>query len=396
MTTPGLVVEGLSLSLGAFRLRNISLLLGAGEILVILGPNGAGKSVTLETIAGFHRGNAGRIFIRGRDVTALPPEHRNVGLLFQNFGLFPHLSVAQNVAFGLRARRIPIIKDDKSRQSGNVASLLMQFGIAHLGDRRPRGLSPGEKQRAALARALATQPDLFLFDEPFSVLDARTRDQLRNELLAFLRRTRVPAIFVTHDHTDAMTLADKIVVMRQGEVVQSGTVSEIFRTPAEPFVAEFVGMENVLAGRVADESGPFLAVAINGKILHAAARGCAAYGPEKVRVCIRAEDIYICQPTSEQLASARCINRFSARVVTTTKLGALCEVELDCGFPLRAYVMARQARELNLVPGVRTQAEIAPDAIHIMADRNRSEGGLATAAASTDGGERSTLGSSDQ
>jgi len=177
-------------------------------------------------------------------VTSLPPERRRVGLVFQNFGLFPHFTVAGNVSLGLHARR----RVGRAQATRGVGELLAQFGIAHLSDRYPQDLSPGEKQRVALARGLAAQPDLFLFDEPFSALDARTRDALRDELKTFLRQSGAPAIFVSHDQTDAALLADRVAVMNRGEILQIGAVPEVFRKPVNAFVAEFTGMENISRG----------------------------------------------------------------------------------------------------------------------------------------------------
>lgn len=360
MSAAALAVESLSLRLGTFRLRDLGFTLDRGEILVILGPNGAGKSVTLETIAGFHRPAAGRILIAGRDVTALPPERRQVGLLFQNFGLFPHLTVAQNVGFGLRARR------GWRRETGAVAALMAQFGIAHLSERRPEALSPGEKQRTALARALATQPDLFLLDEPFSALDTGARERLRDHLLEFLRATRTAAIFVTHDHADAAALADRILVLRQGEIVQSGGAAEIFRRPADPFIAEFVGIENILAGRVLADGGGKLAVAIGDAVLVAAGDRGLARGATDVRLCIRAEEVRLGAAAAARAMAARPVNRFEARITALRPLGPLCKVQLDCGFALAAYVLAREVAELGLAPGNRIEAQIDPRAIHVI------------------------------
>ena len=238
MTGAVFAIEGACLTLGRFSLRAIDLELDAGEIMVLLGPNGAGKSVCLEMIAGFHRPTSGRILIHDRDVTSLPPERRRVGLVFQNFGLFPHFTVAGNVSLGLHARR----RVARAQATRGVGELLAQFGIAHLSDRYPQDLSPGEKQRVALARGLAAQPDLFLFDEPFSALDARTRDALRDELKTFLRQSGAPAIFVSHDQTDAALLADRVAVMNRGEILQIGAVSDIFGKPVNAFVAEFTGV----------------------------------------------------------------------------------------------------------------------------------------------------------
>ena len=349
----GLAVENIALSLGAFRLTRLSFAVDPGEILVILGPNGAGKSVSLETIAGFHRPEAGRIFIGGRDVTSLAPEHRKVGLLFQDFGLFPHLTVAQNVAFGL---------DSHLRNGREVAELLAAFAITHLAARDPGDLSPGEKQRVALARALVRQPDLFLFDEPFSALDARTRDQLRDELHEFLHARDIPAVFVTHDREDALTLADKILVMRAGNVVQSGTPDEIFRTPADRFVAEFVGVENLLAGTCAARKNGLLGVAIGCRTLYSASKGADAGA---VRVCIRAEDISLWPPGGAP-ASARQENRLSARLLGTKSLGVLSRVELDCGFRLNALVMTRQLRDMQLASDTAVDIAIDAASVHLL------------------------------
>ncbi len=360
MNGAGVSVENLSLSLGAFALENLDLALERDEILVILGPNGAGKSVSLEAIAGFHRYRSGRIVIGGRDVTRLAPEHRNVGLMFQDFGLFPHLTVARNIALGLGRRGRP------ASPARGVDALMREFGITALAARHPDTLSPGEKQRVALARALAAHPDLFLFDEPFSALDAPTRDDLRDELHHFLRHLRIPAIFVTHDRADAAILADKIIVLRQGRPVQSGQAADIFRRPVNAFVAACVGVENILAGRITGSADGRLAIAIGDRILHA--ETTVPGSARDVRVCIRAEDVSLEPAGPSPAAPAAPINRLAARIVAIRNQGALCRIELDCGFPLNAYVLARQVRTLSLAPGCSIAAEIEAGSIHVIAD----------------------------
>ena len=269
--TSGVAVEALTLTLGAFRLGKIDFDLPASEILVILGPNGFGKSVTLETIAGFHRPDSGRVLIAGRDVTALPPERRNIGFVVQSFGLFPHLNVERNIAIGRRNGR-PVVAGDKTLPpQGDIAALLKYFDIAHLARRIPHDLSAGEKQRVALARALASAPDLFLFDEPFSALDAQSHCQLRDELLSFLRALAIPAIFVTHDHTDAQTLADKIVVLRGGTMLQARPAPEIFQKPVSSAVAGFMGVENTLDGWIAEITDGIATIAVGTAVLRARA-----------------------------------------------------------------------------------------------------------------------------
>ncbi|MGH7248677.1 MAG: ABC transporter ATP-binding protein, partial [Pseudomonadota bacterium] len=368
--TAGVAVEALSLTLGAFRLKKLDFSLSRGEILVILGPNGSGKSVTLETIAGFHRPDSGRVLIGGRDVSALPPERRKVGFVVQNFGLFPHLNVAHNVAIARRGagklaphEAVLLLPSGRSQSAGHrdgTARLLCYFGIAHLAQRAPRDLSPGEKQRVALARALAGNPDLFLFDEPFAALDAETRDQLREELKSFLRRLAIPAIFVTHDHIDAMTLADSIVVLRDGAIVQNGTAAAIFRKPVCSFVARFVGVENILSARVLKISGAFATIAVGDRTLRTPA--LAGEAPSSIAVSIRAEDVLVTAPRRDEPAFSG-INRLEGRVTGLRIVGPLVTVEIDCGFPLRAYLFVRQVRAMDLSDGTLVAVEIPPEAV---------------------------------
>jgi molybdate/tungstate transport system ATP-binding protein len=362
----GIAVEALTLTLDAFRLQNLNLAVSRGEILVILGPNGAGKSVTLETIAGFHRPDSGRILIDGRDVTALAPERRSVGFVVQNFGLFPHLTVAQNVAIARRADRKGIENNNAMSMPRDDAGLLAYVGVAHLAHRWPEDLSPGEKQRVALARALASRLDLFLFDEPFAALDAQTRDQLRDELLSFLRALSIPAIFVTHDHADAMMLADRIAVLRGGAVVQYGPAAEIFARPASTFVARFLGVENVLEAQVIKTTGALTVLTIGDRKLHASGPAVDAAG-HSVFVAIRAEQVTISPPRAQRSPS-HAVNRFDGRITSLRSLSPLVTVEIDCGFPLKGYLLARQARMMNIEAGGLIAVEIAADAVHVMAN----------------------------
>jgi molybdate transport system ATP-binding protein len=298
--------------------------------------------------------------IQGREVTNLPPEQRRVGLMFQNFGLFPHLTVVGNVAFGLRARR----RAGHSKAGDGITELLAQFGILHLSGRYPQDLSPGEKQRVALARALAARPDLFLFDEPFSALDARTRDALRDELKALLRQSGVPAIFVSHDHADAALLADRVAVIDRGELQQVGTVPDIFRTPANIFVAEFTGMENVLPGQLLDKSGDLRRVQVADKVLYA--RGDGPAGNDAL-LCIRAEEIGLCvMEGTGSLGLQGATNRIAGRVIDATSLGVISRVTVDCGFTLVAYLTHRDIRGLGLTPGQEVVAEIEASSIHLL------------------------------
>ncbi len=227
-------------------------------------------------------------------------------------------------------------------------------------------MSPGEKQRVALARALAAASDLFLFDEPFSALDAQTRGELRAELRSFLRELSIPAIFVTHDHIEALTLADQIVVLRGGAMLQSGSAAEVFQRPASSAVARFIGVENILDGRIAEIGGGVAVIAVGAQTLHAAPAAPAGVGTA-VRLCIRAEDVAIV-PSAEARTAAPERNRLNGKIVGLRSLGALVCLEIDAGFPLKSYLLGPQARAMNLGVGDRVVAQIAEHAIHLMPD----------------------------
>lgn len=354
-----LAVAGVSLRLGDFALDDVSLSLPTNDVMVVLGPNGAGKSVLLETIAGFHRPSHGRIAIGDRDVTALPPEQRRVGFVVQNFGLFPHLSVAQNVALGARGHRQAETRSERA----DIPTLLERFGIAHLGNASPIVLSPGEKQRAALARAEASHPDLFLLDEPFAALDAPARSQLRLELARFLRERRLPALFVTHDYVDVAALGDQLALMRAGRIIQRGAVDEVFRRPVSRTAADILGFENQLAGRVDGGEGRSTRVAVGGGMLRATAAE-AAPATGEVYVAIRAENVRLARLgiASKDVTD----NRLAGTVVALEPLGALTRVALDCGFPLVACLMSRDVPDLGLAPGAAIAATIAAADIHVV------------------------------
>jgi ABC-type Fe3+/spermidine/putrescine transport system ATPase subunit len=354
----GLALEQVTLRLGAFALAPIDLAVEPGEVLVLLGPNGAGKSVTLEAIAGFHRLDAGRILLGARDITDVPPERRRISLLFQNFALFPHLSAAGNVALALRAAGL-------APRAPRIAELLARFGVATLADRLPELLSPGEKQRVALARALAGQPELFLFDEPFSALDAPTRASLRDGLKEFLRQAGAPSVFVTHDPVEALALADRLALLRDGAVIQNGAAAAVYRAPADRLAARLLGVENILPVRLVDRAGPGWRVALGETLLELAGENAPRTPPAEVFLCLRAEDVVLAAEPGER-RNASPSNRFVAQVTAIRHAGALLKVSLDCGFPLIAAVTQREARALDLASGIRVTAAIDPMAIRLV------------------------------
>lgn len=247
--TPALELDGLIKSFGATRaVRAVSLELAPGELLAILGPSGCGKSTLLRLIAGLERPDSGRVLLRRRNVTGEPAHKRRIALVPQEGALFPHLTVAQNVAFGLpgSARLFGLRRAERRPE---VRRLLQLLDIAELADRMPAQISGGQAQRVALARALACEPELVLLDEPFSALDASLRHSVRTDIRATLRRLGVAAIVVTHDQEEALSLADRVAVMQAGRIVQVGAPDEVYRTPVDSGIAQFVGNAVVLPGR---------------------------------------------------------------------------------------------------------------------------------------------------
>ncbi len=225
--------------------KDVSLSIADGEFLVLLGPSGCGKTTTLRMVAGFIEPTAGRVLLGGQDVTLLPPWKRNAGMVFQSYALFPHLTVAQNVAFGLEMRKIP--RADIGKRVEEVLALVR---LAGYGGRLPRQLSGGQQQRVALARALAIRPDVLLLDEPLSNLDAKLRQEVRVEIRELQRQLGLTTVMVTHDQEEALTMADRLVVMSEGEVRQVGSQRDLYERPANRFVAGFVGRSTFLDGTI--------------------------------------------------------------------------------------------------------------------------------------------------
>ncbi len=229
----------------AVAVDHVTLSVADGELVALLGPSGCGKTTTLRMVAGFVEASEGSIRIGGREVTQLPPHQRNTGLVFQNYALFPHRKVAQNVSFGLEMRKVP-----KAEAAHRVERALRRVRLEDYAERLPKQLSGGQQQRVALARALVIEPDVLLLDEPLSNLDARLRLEMRTEIRELQRALGLTAIFVTHDQEEAFAIADRIAVMNRGRTEQVGSPTDIYERPATRFVAEFTGVANFLPGRV--------------------------------------------------------------------------------------------------------------------------------------------------
>src|SRR5947209_19587917 len=280
-TMARLEIEGLSKHFGAtVAVHEFSLDVRDGEFVMLLGPSGCGKTTTLRMIAGFIAPTAGRVRLGGKDVTVLPPWKRNAGLVFQSYALFPHITVAENVAFGLEMRKVP-----KAEIAPRIAEALRLVRLDHLSDRLPRQLSGGQQQRVALARALVFRPDVLLLDEPLSNLDAKLRQDVRVEIRELQRKLGLTTVMVTHDQEEAMTMADRLVVMSEGRIRQIGSQQDLYERPSEKFVADFVGRSTFIDGRM-DGPGRFVSAGGLAVACEASCTGSASLAPRTERLAL--------------------------------------------------------------------------------------------------------------
>jgi putative spermidine/putrescine transport system ATP-binding protein len=297
-----------------------------GEFVSFLGPSGCGKTTTLRMIAGFEQPTAGTIRIDGRDVTNVPPNHRNVGMVFQSYALFPNMTVADNIAFGLKLRG-----REKGAIKARVDELLQLIHLTDRGDRYPYQLSGGQQQRVALARALAIEPTVLLLDEPLSALDAKIRVALRHEIREIQRTLGITTVYVTHDQEEALELSDRIVVMSDGRMEQVGTPFETYNFPATPFVASFVGTLNAVPATVVDPAAGRLS--IGGHEIRTTTEVSDAAGTA-VMVALRPEMISLADPSTAQDGR----NRIPATVSDVAFLGSVVRITTMVGTDTRVDV----------------------------------------------------------
>ena len=327
-------ILGLAKRYGDFHaVRDVSLTIADGEFLVLLGPSGCGKTTTLRMVAGFIEPTAGQVRLGGSDITRLPPWKRNAGMVFQNYALFPHLSVAENVAFGLEMRKVP--RADIARR---VEETLALVRLAGYGARLPRQLSGGQQQRVALARALAIRPDVLLLDEPLSNLDAKLRLEVRVEIRELQRKLGLTTVMVTHDQEEALTMADRLVVMSEGAVRQAGSQRDLYERPADRFVAGFVGRSTFLDGAV-EAPGRFRS---DGGLSIA----CAGGAPGRAVLSLRPERVEI---ATAPLAGLD--NSLPGTVAFVSYLGALLDVHVQLS-PSDRLVVQFANREGGFAPDV--------------------------------------------
>jgi putative spermidine/putrescine transport system ATP-binding protein len=286
--SPILEVRGLIRRYGNLTaLDGVDLAVMPGEFIALLGPSGSGKTTMLNLVAGLIAPTAGRILINGVDATAVPPSRRGLGMVFQNYALMPHMNVFENVAFPLQVRRLP-----RRQIERKVMDALELVQIADLRLRRPRELSGGQQQRVAIARCIVYSPTLILMDEPLGALDKRLREQMQLELKKLHDKLRMTILYVTHDQQEALTMADRIVLMHRGRVEQVGTPAELYASPVSIFAAEFVGDSNIMSGTVLD-SGVLDSIRLDrGEVVHAKPRRGIAVG-QRVKVMIRPENVSI-------------------------------------------------------------------------------------------------------
>ncbi|MEM9812374.1 MAG: ABC transporter ATP-binding protein [Pseudomonadota bacterium] len=321
-------LDGISKRFGrAVALHPLDIRIERGEFVTFLGPSGCGKSTTLRILGGFERPDTGRVILGGADVTGLPPNRRNVNMVFQDYALFPHMTVAENVGFGLELKG-----RSRAEIGARVAEVLALLELTALTDRFPDQISGGQRQRAALARALAPDPDLLLLDEPLGALDAQLRAQVQVELKEIQRRTGKTFFFVTHDQDEALTMSDRIVVMNAGRIEQDGSPEDLYLRPESRFVATFVGEANLIEARVLRTDGSEVAVDWQGVMLLGRMVGTPSQGTQ-VGAAVRFERMSLSPVRPDRT------NAVEGRIAARIFKGSRTLVELEVGpHRLRTYV----------------------------------------------------------
>ncbi|MFQ3613843.1 MAG: putative 2-aminoethylphosphonate ABC transporter ATP-binding protein [Cyanobacteriota bacterium] len=349
-TDPYLQLHQIRKTFGRFTaLSDIALEVQRGEFICLLGPSGCGKTTLLRIIAGLEEPDSGRIWQAGQEITALPPSKRDFGIVFQSYALFPNLSAAQNIAYGLVNAGIP-----KPKREERVEELLALVGLSGSGPKYPAQLSGGQQQRIALARALALSPGLLLLDEPLSALDAQVRANLRGEIAQLQKRLGVTTVMVTHDQLEALTMADRIVVMDQGSIVQIGTPLQIYQSPATPFVARFIGTMNFLPSQLQSPNQ----ARYRNHVLRVHTPTALPTG-SPVTLAIRPEDIRVGGPFGE--------NTLEAEVLRSEFLGAVYRLWLRVGEGLELILdlSVQEARQAQIQMDRPLSIQLPPEHIHL-------------------------------
>ena len=355
---PELFLENVNKRYGKVHaVKNVNIKVEDGKIMSLLGPSGCGKTTTLRIIAGLTSPDEGRIILGGKDITNLPPEKRNMGMVFQNYAVWPHMTVYENVAFPLRGRRLSDIEIDK-----RVKEALELVKMYELRDRYPHQLSGGQQQRVALARAIAVYPEVILLDEPLSNLDARLREEMRVEIRELQKKLKFTAVYVTHDQIEAFTISDKIAVMSEGKIIQVGAPKELYYNPANEFVANFLGKVNIMDGEVVsiDDSCMLVVRTYIGNIKASPKKGCREdLVGSKVFIGIRPMSFTLLNGNNLRIEE----NIINGTILSSMFLGELFEykIELEGG----KVITAQSTEEFK--EGNSVKVHINPDKVLILA-----------------------------
>jgi len=339
-------------------LKDASFAINTGEFMTFLGPSGCGKTTCLRLISGFDTPSSGRIFIDGKDVTFDPPYRRDVNQVFQNYALFPHLTIYENIAFGLRMKRVA-----PADITHRVQRVLEMTALGDFVNRKPAQLSGGQRQRVALARAIICEPKVLLLDEPLSALDAKLRTQMRVELKQLQKKLGITFIYVTHDQEEALTMSDRVAVINAGRVEQIGTVSEIYYKPATRFVASFIGDTNIVEAQILDSDSGMLRCRLKGG-LELRVRRQESDASAKLLLSLRPEKIRL------HRIDPRGVNSFSCQVAMEIFKGAVDELTLTVqgNLQLGAILANDGNAETDFHEGDQVFASIQPEDIHIVAE----------------------------
>jgi iron(III) transport system ATP-binding protein len=339
-----------------FAVNDVNLTVVPGELLTLLGPSGCGKTTTLRMIAGFEQPTSGRIQIGDRDVTSLRANERNIGFVFQNYAIFPHLSVFENVAYGLRVQQK---SDDEIKRAVN--EVLDLVGLSGYAQQQPHQLSGGEQQRVALARAIVFKPRILLFDEPLSNLDAKLRVQMRSEIQQLQKRLGITTVYVTHDQEEAMAISDRIAVMSGGKIVQIAAAEDLYDHPNSEFVARFIGRANLIDGRILSIEADNATVEVLGQAMAVTGAPTGAKAGDAVRVMIRPERV--------ALARHDALNTIgiTAKVVNRTFLGEKTEYHVTVGEHSIQATLFGQHRASAFAVGDAVQVVLPAENIHLIA-----------------------------
>jgi iron(III) transport system ATP-binding protein len=336
--------------------KDVSLEVRPGELLTLLGPSGCGKTTTLRMIAGFQEPSAGRIFIGDRDVTGVEANDRGIGFVFQNYALFPHLPVFENVAYGLRVQR-----RDQSEIARAVGEVLAMVGLAGYEQQMPHQLSGGEQQRVALARAIVIRPSVLLFDEPLSNLDAKLRVQMRSEIRSLQKQLGITTVYVTHDQEEAMAISDRIAVMSKGEIAQLGDAEELYRRPASVFVARFIGRTNLIVGVVASVANGRVEIDIAGQRHSVESRDIGLRPGSAVKAVVRPESIGISKPDGSASGIEGVVTSF-------TYLGEKCEYVVEAAGTALQIAKSNPQPNDRLMPGTAVRVHLPSVGIQLLTE----------------------------